>query len=1365
MKRRLALAVLLLSALSSFSQRDLTFNQLDLNDGLSAEFISYLMKDSRGFIWMCSNYGLIRYDGKDFYNFRNSFNDSTSISNDNVSFVQEDKEGYLWVSTNQGLNQFNPKTQKFKRFEHNPYDPNSIGSNEVVKSLLDSKGRLWIGTTNGLSLYLGNNTFKNWADFNSIEKPYKYTAHQIAEDPSDPNLLWMIGTGGLFSFNVDTEKFTEHIPPLSESDKEDHDKNQRKSFTRLYIDKDGSIWLGNNFGEIFHYQKSSDTWIMKSFGKNKGWYYTVNCITPADDSHLWISTGGLINGTTIHTLNKKTFDLSPYPNDSIRHNFPFSISGVTHVFTDNEGIAWFTSSRSICKLDPFLQYFSYHQIKEQSKIKLPGRVSNIIEGGDFILMSMDNELFKLNKSTNKITSHQLPDLQRPNEKVTVHTLFFDDATHQVWTATSQGVYLFHTEKHSFTPLPSHYKFPKKGSAINSILRDSDGNIWVAFYLDGLFKFNPKLNTWIDFTNEIASIKNSPQRLKIYDLEEDKNGVIWIATHAGIRLVNRKKDKLLDINTYVEGSSKLFSLKVLNLTKDRTGNIWIGSLGNGLIGIKIDEPVSSVFWAYGTKEGLCDNNISNVSIEENGVIWATSHKGLICIDPSTSKIQNYYRSDGLVNDQMNGLPIHVATDGNIYIGTLLGYQSFNPKQFKKKTIVPPIQLRKVNSPICFSDDSLSENGLVLKYFENEFSFAFNALNYSKPEANSYKYQLTGFHDYWVNASAENNTVSYTNLNPGTYTFRVKASNHDGIWNDEGASIRITILPPPWKTWWVYSLYSILLIVVIVVARNEIIKRERLKTKAKIKEMEVERYHELDTIKSRFFANISHEFRTPLTLLLGPIEKRLKITQEASDKIELSIMYRNASRLLTLVNQLLDLSRVEAGTLRLKCSQGSLNLFINSIASQFSSMADSKEIDFAISANQEITLFFDSDKLEKIVTNLLSNAFKFTPNKGSITITLSQHKSSENFKDGFAEIAVWDSGKGIANEHLIKIFDRFYQADASSTREYEGSGIGLALTKELVELHKGSISVTSLKDEGSCFSVKLPLGSAHLKPNEMVDGAEPIHPLSVVQSLPLVPDIPSVIQEETALPKVLIVEDNSDLRYYLKTYFASHYSISEARDGEMGLTMAIEGVPDLIISDLMMPKMDGINLCSTVKVNEKTSHIPIILLTAKADIESKLQGLNTGADDYIAKPFDARELEVRVRNLIENRKKLHHKFSQQFYLSASELKVESIEDRFLKKVRDTIEQHMADTTFSVEVLAAEVAMSSVQVYRKLKALTGYTPNELIRNFRLERAASLLSQHAGNVSDVAYQVGFNNLSYFAKVFKDKYGVTPSEYASSGV
>ena len=673
-------------------------------------------------------------------------------------------------------------------------------------------------------------------------------------------------------------------------------------------------------------------------------------------------------------------------------------------------------------------------------------------------------------------------------------------------------------------------------------------------------------------------------------------------------------------------------------------------------------------------------------------------------------------------------------------------------------------------LCRSDESADhgfaltrsiayEKRITVPYENNVIGFEFAALDFTSPGENEYAYQMVGFDNDWVFAG-NRRSATYTNLDPGAYTFRVKASNNDGVWNEQGTSIEIIILPPPWRTWWAYSLYSLFGIGVLLISRREIIKRERLRNEIQLKRVEADRYHELDTLKSRFFANISHEFRTPLTMLLGPIEKRLSNATDASDKKELSIMRNNASRLLTLVNQLLDLSRLESGSLKLQCRQLNLNKLIERVSSQFASMADSRNITFQIDASEAVDLFADAEKVEKIITNLLSNAFKFTAAHGSIRLSIGKSATDKQFPVGSAKITVKDTGIGINDDDLPRIFDRFYQVDNTTTRQYEGSGIGLALVKELVDFHHGSVAAESIAGEGTCFTILLPLGKEHLTRDELVlTPAEKLpldQPPAMTDSLEEVDDIDA----GPSMPKLLIIEDNADLRYYLRSCLSGKYNVVESPDGTDGYQKALEQIPDLVVTDLMMPGMDGIELCEKLKAEEKTSHIPIILLTAKVDHSTKLDGLKKGADDYITKPFSPDELLTRVENLITIRRNLQQKYSRQLRLMPSAIDVVSMEDRFVKKVMTVIEQYMEDTSFSVDVLASEMAMSNTQLYRKLKSLTGFTPNELIRNTRLERAASLLRQRAGNVADIAYLVGFNNLSYFSKCFKEKFGVSPSEF-----
>jgi signal transduction histidine kinase/AraC-like DNA-binding protein len=549
--------------------------------------------------------------------------------------------------------------------------------------------------------------------------------------------------------------------------------------------------------------------------------------------------------------------------------------------------------------------------------------------------------------------------------------------------------------------------------------------------------------------------------------------------------------------------------------------------------------------------------------------------------------------------------------------------------------------------------------------------------------------------------------------------------------------------------------------IELERNVLERTREISSQKEELEAQADKIIELDKIKSRFFANISHEFRTPLALILGPLEKKLAGQHAPEERRDIEVMHRSASRLLTLVNQLLDLSKLEDGSLKLHAAQQDISQSVSSIASQFASMAEARGIQFEVNATQSTMAFFDKDKLTKIVSNLLSNAFKFTSAPGNIKVVVKKGEPDEKYVEGYAEILVSDTGVGMAKEHLTKIFNRFYQVDNSMTREYEGSGIGLSLTKELVELHHGDIFVTSELGKGSAFVVRLPLGQSHLEPDEIfATGNIDVEENSLLQP-PTTNGVDGHDHSEVgrALPRILLVDDNADMLYYLRDGLKEHFAIIEAADGEKGLEQAVTEIPDVIVSDLMMPKLDGKSLCQKLKLDERTSHIPLILLTAKADLASKIEGFQVGVDDYIPKPFHIEELNARIKNLIESRKKLQEKFTRQIAMRPKELRAESLEEKFIHKVVSIIETNISDPSFGVDFLAREAAMSNVQLYRKLKAITGTTPNDLIRNIRLERASSLLRQRAGNVADIAYQVGFNNLSYFSKCFREKFGLTPSE------
>jgi signal transduction histidine kinase/DNA-binding response OmpR family regulator/ligand-binding sensor domain-containing protein len=1322
------------------------FEHLDIK-GLANDNITSIIEDSKGFMWVGTGQGLYRYDGYSFDLHLIDPDHKNKLTANTINCLFEDNAKKIWVGTADGLFQFDPVTEKFKSYfglteRHKISKP--------IKSIVqDSKGNIWF-TTETEQSRIGSLVFFDQQN-NRFEK-FNYDGllnwpRTIIKD--EFKNFWIACDKGIVIFNPATKSIVKHITTIWKPSNLDPPVSDLSS---VFYENNGNIWATAYNGGISKVAyDSSYTIELTNLQKRDG--LASNCImtmTKDRQSNYWIATldGITVYNTTHGTiLNLAASDDDPY---SIRDSF------CKVLMEDKSGNIW---------------------------IGYPGAgLSKSRPNKGFLHLT--NNIYGTNVIGNNI----------------VHSVYVDHSDNIWLGVVDQGVQKINFNS-NFKKQPEAIFFPLKSRAIWSIERLEPNKLLVATEDKGLFVLN-------ESTKQIQNITTAAS----FKVRKLPDGSIFI--FEGRRVykarVDRKNHTFMEMIPDSSTRNRTIWPEYSSLTQEDTNHYWLSTWQGDIYRYNSDndrftipkinpgEPVNishvhidkkKFLWVtafegtfkykierqtndastltlvrkYTEKDGLVTKNgASNLftaalAEDHHGNLWL-GQAGLTMLSPESHQTIVYDEDDGLPSIGITQSTAATMKSGHIVFGTNKGAFLFHPDSLKNNIHPPPVVITDIK--LLNKVSILSHQQYEIKHNENVITLEFSALDFTAPEKNQYAYQLIGFDPDWV-YSANGRNATYTNLDPGTYTFKVKGSNNDGVWNEEGTSVKITILPPPWKTWWAYSGYSLAFMLLLAAGRNEIIKRERLKTKAKLKEAEAEKYHELDTLKSRFFANISHEFRTPLTLLLGPLEKRLSVATESNDKAELSIMHRNASRLLTLVNQLLDLSRLEAGTLSLKVHKQSLNNFIPSIASQFSSMADSKAIHFEVRIEDTVELYFDPDKLEKIITNLLSNAFKFTPSGGAITVSISQHGPTVRFNEGYAEIKIADSGPGIEKEHIEKIFDRFYQADTSSTRNYEGSGIGLALTKELVELHHGIIGVTSTPGTGTCFTIQFPLGSVYLKPSDIVNLDAEIRPSGFLPktTLPTVDLVPS-IQEDGLLPNILIVEDNADLRFYLQNSLRDKYKIQEAADGELGFTAALENVPDLIISDLMMPKMDGMQLCEKLKTDERTSHIPIILLTAKADIETKLDGLHMGADDYMAKPFDGRELEARIYNLIENRRKLQDKFSKKFNLSATQIKVESLEDRFLKKVKGAIETRMDDHTLGVESLAEEVAMSTIQLYRKLKAITGQTPNELIRNIRLDRAASLLRQHSGNVSEVAYEVGFNNLSYFAKCFKEKFGVSPSEY-----
>jgi signal transduction histidine kinase/DNA-binding response OmpR family regulator/streptogramin lyase len=876
---------------------------------------------------------------------------------------------------------------------------------------------------------------------------------------------------------------------------------------------------------------------------------------------------------------------------------------------------------------------------------------------------------------------------------------------------------------------------------------SSDTVWVGTLEGDLLSISKKTKT-ISFVKSI--------RTSIKCIYKDTFGILWAGTKdAGLFQYNESEQELILFKSNVNDPRSITSNFITTIHEDKKGNVWFGTN----IGLNKYNRSTQSFIHFTEKEGLPNNLIFAIEEDAQGNLWFSTDNGISKLNPETGKIKNYDISYGFTTNRFYFTGCKTE-NGEIYFGGPGGITRFHPDSIKANPYIPPIVItsfRIFDKLIPFSKK------IELDYDKNFLSFEFAALSYLSPQRNQYAYKMEGVDENWI-YSGTRRYASYTNMEPGQYIFRVKGSNNDGVWNEEGTSITITILPPFWKTWWAYLSYAGIFILVLLGIRRYEMNRISYKNQTKLDKVVLIEKEETEKLKSRFFANISHEFRTPLTLILGPAEKIISKSSDENITKDASIIKRNSKRLLQLVNQLLDLSKIEAGKLKLEVSKGNIVSFVKGIALSFESLSESKDITLNIlSAKEFIELYFDKEKMIKILTNLLSNAFKFTPEEGRITISINE-KFSDG-KEGTLEIKIRDTGIGISPEEIPKLFDRFYQVDSSHTREYEGTGIGLALTKELVDLHHGRIAVESEQGRWTEFTLEFSLGRDHFKDDDilnpdikseiskiLIDDEKYFHSKNIDEELDR-----KLAQNKNI---ILVVEDNYDMRKYIKESVGEEYIVEEAVNGEQGVRRAEKIIPDLIISDMMMPKMDGNELVRILKNNEKTSHIPIILLTARSEQQDKIEGLQKGADDYLTKPFDLKELQARIKNLIEIRRKLQAKYSKlEYVLKSDGKKVTSLDEKFLNKVKEVIENHISEEEFNMDDFCSEVAMSRTQLHRKLKALTGKSATLYIRTIKLLKAKKMIQEKTGNISEIAYSLGFSSPTYFTRCFKEEFGYPPSE------
>ncbi|MDZ7625239.1 MAG: two-component regulator propeller domain-containing protein [Ignavibacteriaceae bacterium] len=1268
------ISIILFVSIQIFAQNE----QIEFERHSNTGPIECIYQDSKGYLWIAGWGGLLRYDG---YNFN-------IIESDGIGFlstIYEDRSGNIWVGGMIGLGKFDPITETFTRYKPNPHGPEKEWSNLILSILEDKEGILWVGTFDGLNIF-DRKTLEFTCirhDSTSAGSLSDNAVKVIYEDKRGQ--LWFGTRNGLNKFDRETKQFTHYFNITSGQ------KEFGYWISSIYEDTEGMIWLGHNYGLIKFDQRLNTSTLFTNDPKNPNSPASneINSICEDLSGKLWIA----YKFSGVDVFDKSTEVFKHYTYDS--NNLSSLNSDETNsVLCEQSGTVWVATMRGLNKLNRTVQPFV--RISKDNIRQIINRRNGIL------YFKTDQGFKKYDNKTGQITTASLGG-----------DLMYVDNDNNLWlNKYGGGLYKQDTSGRItkfYSSDQSEFKF-----WVVHIYESPEGVIWIGTSNDGLFFIDP-------VTQYVTRFNKTRYFINI--VYEDSYGLLWVGTANG-GLLRYSKDREI-VTNYIfesEDSSSVSFTTILDIHEDKERNLWFAS-NTGLN--KYDRSTNK-FRLLSGKSGQSSYGAFAILEDDHGKLWLSNPQGVSKYDPETNMFRNYDASDGIPENGLSTIIGYKNENGEMFFGGEEGIIQFHPVRIKDNLFVPPIVINtfKIFNEDVKLDTAINRKKQInLNYSENSISFEFAALNFVSPTKNQYAYKLEGMENNWI-YSEDRRYASYSNLDPGEYVFRVKGSNNDGVWNEEGTSIAIIISPPFWKTWWAYSSYAILFILTLYWIRRYELNRTGLKNKIKMDETVLRERVETDKMKSRFFANISHEFRTPLTLILGPAEK---IFSKTSDNIikDADIIRRNSRRLLQLINQLLDLSKLEAGKLKLEASRGNIVSFVKGVALSFESLAESKDIILKLLPEKEfIDLYFDKEKMMKILTNILSNAFKFTPEEGKITVSVRECHSeparpagglvseslvvSKMLKQvqhdkikGFVEIKIRDTGIGIAQEEIPKLFDRFYQVDSSHTREYEGTGIGLALTKELVELHHGIIRVESEKAIFTEFTLEFPLGKDHLKDEEVVEKDEKTFETKILVSEEKYSVSDQSLAAENSLTElrngesedktiILVVEDNYDMREYIKESLDGDYLIEEAMNGEQGVRKAEKIIPDLIISDMMMPKMDGNELVRILKNDEKTSHIPIILLTAKAGHEDKLEGLGVGADDYLTKPFDIKELQVRIKNLINIRKKLQEKFSKIGSRTSeiNEKKLNSIDEKFMLRVGEAIEKHISEEVFNIEKFCREV-----------------------------------------------------------------------------
>lgn len=1315
----------------SSSSKRMSFEQISSDEGLSQNTVMSIIQDKNDILWFATFDGLNRYDGYNFTVYRNEKRNKHSLLNDVLRTLYIDSENNLWIGSKSGLSLYVSERNHFDNYLY------TVGKGQIaqINAIVElDKQRLLLGTEYGLVLF--NKKRHVFEKFSAVSEE-KISIQSLAR--LDDNIL--IGTNkGLYLYKISRKYYTEIHQSLKGKVIQDI---LPQSESRIWIGTEGNgLFLVNlQTGELKNYVHNPSN--PKSLSSNY-----IRSLAFDSQYRLWIGT---FHALSVMENGSDTFENyyhDPTDNGSISQN------SIRSIYMDTQGGMWLgTYYAGLNYYHPLKNQFRHLQQNPYTNSLSDRVISCIVEDetGKMWIGTNDKGINVYDPKTENFRhiSHENTLLLASNNiKAMVPTR--DHRSMYVGTHGG-GLSVMDKATGRCSRIPATQNL--SGEDVYALTYDFNNNLWIGT-LKGLYQYN-------ETTKKIKKINTSKlTSIQVLFLKADSKKRLWIGGEKSLGLYSLITKKIRNF-TSEDYNGTFDNVSINCIFEDSKKRIWIGTEG----GLDLYNE-NGKFKSYTTEDGLANNMVYGILEDSFGRLWISTNNGISCFTPETKKIRKYSIMDGLSFRQFNMYSFCQAKSGQMYFGGINGITTFYPELLIDNPYIPKPRISRIQvfnkdvNPFdetgVLEDNILETKKIKLRPSQSNFALEFTVSNYLSGKHNTFSYMLEGVDKDW-NITAENRLISYSNLKHGKYTFKVKAANSDGKWNEESTDLTIIILPHWWQTWWANILFFILLCGITMMIYRFLRQRQSMSNQLQIERLEKDKMEEVNQMKMRFFINISHEFRTPLTLILSPLQDLIERTADKWQHSQLLHVQKNANKLLHLVNQLMDYRRAELGVFELCVHRVKPDKVVYDTFALFDKLAKRKRIEYNLEdQTNDKEFLIDSNYLELILSNLLSNAFKFTPEKGKILVRIVEDVN--NFI-----LEVEDNGCGIAEDKQVLIFDRFYQIGNDNL----GTGIGLSLVKRLIDLHHGRIEVKSEVGKGSIFTAYFP------QQIEVYNAVELENNASVPTHTANTKDVEFIIHEEkekeletegqTKSETIMVVEDNPDVLDYLNERLSVSYQIVTARNGLEALEILKNNQLDLILTDVMMPEMDGIKLCKSIKQNIRTCHIPIIILSAKSNIGDQLEGFQVGADDYVPKPFTFSVLYAKIQNMLKSRRRILEHYSKSLEVEPEKITFNAMDQELLTKAMNIVLKNLDNSNFSTDEFSVQMAMSRSNLHLKLKAITGESTIDFIRKIRFNEASKLLLDGRYNVAEVSTMVGFNTPSYFATSFKKYFGCLPTEYVKN--